>query len=239
MGIHIPNLAFLLKFKGRCLGSTLSLGRQEIHISSDPLSQEYRDAMALLRKYDQSVSLDDLRGDGYANTLFNYLGSSDFCSIDASNYEGAELVHDLNLPVGADITNRFDCIFDGGTLEHVFDIPQALRNVGRMLKVGGLFLSSNGANNFLGHGFYQFSPELMWRALSLENGFQIELMQLVDESSTPKPENIEDPAVTGRRDERRKTSGCTLLQVAARKVRQVPDAAVNVQQSDYATAWES
>lgn len=237
MGVHIPNLAFLLKFMGRDLGTTLMLGRQGVHISEDTASDEYRCAIELLHQYNSTVSLNDLRGDGFSDRIFEFLGSSSVVSMDVSAYEGAELIHDLNQPVGPDLMNRFDCIFDGGTLEHVFDIPQAFRNVGDMLKVGGLFLSSNGANNFLGHGFYQFSPELMWRAFSLENGFQIELMQLVDESLSPKPYHVEDPAVLGRRDEPRTTNGCTLLQLAARKVRNTTGGAV--QQSDYAAVWKA
>ncbi len=80
-----------------------------------------------------------------------------------------------------------------------------------LLKVGGLFLTSNGDNNFLGHGFYQFSPELLWRAFSLKEGYSVELMQLVDESDVPVARSVEDPSVAGRRLEIRGTAGCTLL----------------------------
>jgi SAM-dependent methyltransferase len=237
MGVHIPNLAFLLKFKGRALGATLLLGRQGLHISEDPAAEEYQRANELLRRYDPVVPIDDIRDKGFTERLFAYLGSHSVCSMDLSDYEGAEILHDLNHPVGTELHDKFDCIFDGGTLEHIFDIAQAFRNIAAMLKVGGLFLSSNGANNFLGHGFYQFSPELMWGALSLEKGFQIELMQLVDESFTPKPTLVVDPAVLGRRDEVRMTQGCTLLQVAARKMRDVSGA--GVQQADYLRAWRA
>ena len=112
---------------------------------------------------------------GYTDVLFEYLGADSTCAMDASAYEGADILHDLNLPVHGSLFGSFDTVFDGGTLEHVFNFPVAISNVQRMLK-NGLFISVNGANNFLGHGFYQFSPELMWRAFS--TGFIIEMMQL-------------------------------------------------------------
>jgi hypothetical protein len=238
VGVHIPNLDFLLKFRGRHLGDTLLLGRQGFHI---PLDEEHEDAKAarrLLARYDPDVSLSDIAGTtGFSETLFSYLGSTTIQSMDASPYEGAEIIHDLNTPVPVDLHNRFDCIFDGGTIEHIYDVPLVFRNVRAMLRVGGIFLSSNGANNFLGHGFYQFSPELFWRAFSLSSGFQVELMQLVDESRDPKPKTVEDPEVLGRRDEIRGTQGCTLLVVAARKLRLTGEHG-QIQQSDYSSAWQ-
>jgi hypothetical protein len=236
MGVHIPNLDFLLKFRGRALGDTLLLGRQGFHI---PLAEGHPQRLAgqrLLSRYDPAARLEQLTDEsGYCEPLFRYLGATSVRSMDASAYEGADLVHDLNVPVPPELHDRFDCIFDGGTTEHIFDIPAVFRNVGAMLRMGGLFLMSNGANNFLGHGFYQFSPELLWRAFSLANGFQVELMQLVDESDAPQPMHVADPGVTGRREEIRTTNGCTLLLMAARKVRLTT--AAPVQQSDYQAAW--
>ena len=236
MGIHVPVLALLLKLKGRPLGSTVMLGRQGWHISDDPAAEDYQGALKLVHKYDPNISLSDLHSDGYSEKLFEWLGSSSVQSLDASGYEGAEIIHDLTIPIGGELRLRFDCVFDGGTLEHVYDIPLAIRNIRAMLRPGGLLVSCNGANNFLGHGLYQFSPELMWRALSVENGFQVEFMMLVDESNEPQPMYVQDPEILGRRDEPRSTKGCTLLQVVARKIRE--DVNDSVYQSDYSRAWK-
>jgi hypothetical protein len=65
-------------------------------------------------------------------------------------------------------------VFDGGTLEHVFNFPVALKNCMEMLRQDGRLFIHNCANNLCGHGFYQFSPELFFRALSPENGFEVE-----------------------------------------------------------------
>jgi len=51
---------------------------------------------------------------------------------------------------------------------------------------GGLFFMVDGANNFLGHGLYQFCPELLWRMFS-----RIELM--LDDVGKPNPRDVPDP----------------------------------------------
>lgn len=238
MGVHIPNLDFLLRFRGRKLGDTVMLGRQGFHIPLEPERVEYRAAKAVLEQYDPGAKLETLVGsDGYCEPLFKFLGSTAVSSIDASPFEGADIIHDLNDPVPSSLHDKFDCIFDGGTIEHIYDVPMVFRNVDAMLRVGGLFLTSMAANNFLGHGFYQFSPELLWRVFSQTNGYYIEMMQLVDESNEPQPKPVEDPKIAGRRDEIRGTKGCTLLLMAARKLWQKADRN-SVQQSDYQSAWQ-
>jgi hypothetical protein len=135
------------------------------------------------------------------------------------------------------LVGAFDCVFDGGTIEHIFNVPVALDNAIRMLAVGGLFLSVNGANNFLGHGLYQFSPELMWRVFDRQFGFEVEAMYLVPTLGLPAPRAVADPAVLGHRDEIRETAGSTYLMVAARKLEAVLRR-VWPQQSDYVTTWQ-
>ena len=51
-----------------------------------------------------------------------------------------------------------------------------------MVRAGGRLFIIAPANNYFGHGFYQFSPELFYRVLSAENGFRVERMiALVDD----------------------------------------------------------
>jgi SAM-dependent methyltransferase len=103
-----------------------------------------------------------LQEDGYYETLMQKLGFGEIESMDFSDYEGATVLQDLNKPVPEALEQQFDFVFDGGTIEHVFNVPQALENVFRMLKPGGRFVSANGMNGFSGHGLYQFGPELVW-----------------------------------------------------------------------------
>jgi hypothetical protein len=106
-----------------------------------------------------------------------------------------------------------------------------------MLRPGGLFLSVNAANNQLGHGLYQFSPELFWRAFGPESGYTIERMQLVPLSLPPTPLILDDPA--GERREFGPMSAATYLMAAARRSRTAPDVDIPVFQSDYVAAWKA
>ena len=43
-----------------------------------------------------------------------------------------------------------------------------------MATVQDHFVRITPANNFFGHGFYQFTPELFFRIFSAANGFEVE-----------------------------------------------------------------
>ncbi|WP_051358088.1 hypothetical protein [Rubidibacter lacunae] len=105
-----------------------------------------------------------------------FLGAESIDSFDYSGYEGATCEHDFNQPISEDYHARYTVAIDGGTLEHVFNFPVAIANCMRMVEVGGHYLGLTPSNNLMGHGFYQFSPELYFRVLSPENGFSIEKM---------------------------------------------------------------
>jgi hypothetical protein len=240
MGVDNYILNFLVAatpIHKRSLGRTLMLGRQGFHVTS----QQGRDlAESILRTQDPEAHLDTIQPPKaqWAEGLFRYLGSTEISSLDASPFEGANIIHDLNQPVPDHLHERFDTIFDGGTLEHIFDIPTALRNVAMMLPEGGLFLSMNGANNQLGHGLYQFSPELMWRAFAEENGFHIEALQLAPQGGPPILEEAPDPRKAGRRIELGCTAASTYLCLAARRVPALRGG-LAVYQSDYSRSWDT
>jgi len=58
--------------------------------------------------------------------VFKMLGADNVHVADIYGHEGADIIMDLNLPCDKKYYNRFDTIFDVGTLEHVFNMPQAL-----------------------------------------------------------------------------------------------------------------
>jgi hypothetical protein len=240
MGVDLYVLNFLAATRavnGRPLGRTLTLGRQGFHVTT----QQGRDfAEALLRAHDPQASLDKIQppGERWADGLLRYLGSTSVIAMDASSFEGAGIVHDLNLPVPDRLHEAYDTVFDGGTIEHIFDIPAVFRNVRAMLAIGGQFLSVNAANNQLGHGLYQFSPELMWRAFGAEDGFSVEGMFLAPMNGTPSLMKAPDPRVLGRRLEIGRTVAATYICLAARKVC-AHGRNLAVFQSDYSKAWQS
>lgn len=94
--------------------------------------------------------------------FFMSLGFKSVDSMDCSEYEGASLICNLNDDIPTTLYNKFDVVFDGGSTEHMFNVPKAFENYNKMLKVGGLIIHSLPSTGYLDHGFYMFSPTLLY-----------------------------------------------------------------------------
>lgn len=92
--------------------------------------------------------------------FFQLLMGLSVAALDVSDYEGAEYIWDLNNPIPNDWAHKFGTVIDSGSLEHVFNIKQALINMNRLTKPSGKIIHITPANNYLEHGFFQFSPTL-------------------------------------------------------------------------------
>ena len=106
----------------------------------------------------------------------------------------------------------------------------------QMTRVGGHFISVNGTNNYSGHGFYQFSPELMFRVLSPENGFEVSDMLIWERDTNGPTYRVADPAIVRSRVMPH-THRRTLLMVIAKRTHQAPIFSNTPQQSDYSVDW--
>jgi hypothetical protein len=237
MGLDVQGLKFLLGAhrRGVRFHTTAMIGRQELFV--DPISLR-RLLSASGISADPEVAARVLtEAGGFAEPLLKLLGAEHTTSIDASAYEGASVVHDMNLPLRDDLRNAFSLVIDAGTLEHIFNFPTAIKSCMEMIAEGGHLLIMTPANNFTGHGFYQFSPELFFRIFSASNGFVVD-RAIVCETSPEAPwYQVTDPAAAGRRVELT-TTRPTYIMVQARRVRLVPIFAEIPQQSDYTVLWK-
>jgi hypothetical protein len=120
----------------------------------------------------------------HQKSLFAMLGFSpdNVCSLDGNEYEGADIVHDLNVPV-TNMAEAYDLIFDGGTIEHVFSIKDALFNCVTMCRVGGVVVHY-GPAAIINHGYYNFNAEL-FHDFYLANGFEKVALKYVATPSHP------------------------------------------------------
>ncbi len=231
MGLDSTGTTFL--FAARAAGvsfrKTATLGRQGF-------APEAATFQKLLDSREAGHSAERfLRESGdYAEKLFQFLGAEETVAIDNSAYEGASIVADMNVPIAATLKERFSAIVDGGCLEHVFNFPQAIRNCMDMLSVGGHFVGITPANNFCGHGFYQFSPELFFRVFSPANGF---VTRAVLTKENERWYRVIDPEKYGGRVELQNNRP-TYLFVLAEKVAQREVFSEPPQQSDYARQWK-
>lgn len=232
MGFDLQATRFRLEAKrsGADFSETITLGRQNLHIDRDT----YRAEAA---RFEVSPVGDAFSDFPFVEGLLRSLGATSPRSLDASGYEGADHVVDLNEPVPEELIDQFSVVIDGGTLEHVFDFRQAAINVAKMLKIGGHVISVTPCNNFMGHGFYQFSPELFYRVFSPENGFEVETMVLTEVNADSDWYEAADPDVARARVMLVNGSR-TYLMMRARKIADVKMFAKTPQQSDYSVLWQ-
>jgi SAM-dependent methyltransferase len=64
-------------------------------------------------------------------------GKGELHAVDHTDYEGADIICDLNKPIPAHLYAQFDFIYNGSVLDNVFNPAMALVNMSRMLRPGG------------------------------------------------------------------------------------------------------
>jgi SAM-dependent methyltransferase len=225
---------------GASFESMLTVGRQSLFLHRNDvaaLDSEFglpRDAVRAARAFGGPAE-DFLRAALEVRALH---------ALDVSDYEGADLLHDLNHPAPSSLDQRFDAVVDGGSLEHVFNFPVALANVMRLTKAHGRVFVSLPANNLCGHGFYQVSPELVFRAFGERQGFALRGVWLVETSfpgveltSARRVVEVADPDQVAERVGL-VTRRPVMLLASAEKLRHIPEPfAAAPQQSDYVARW--
>ena len=221
MGIDNHALNFL-KFARRkqALGRVATIGRQEIHVPEDKL----KSALNLKGNTKYGHYCEELLIEHFAATVVE--------SFDNSDYEHATYIADMNKPLA--VQNRYDTVIDFGTLEHIYNIPQALRNVSELCSAGGQILHVLPANNFCGHGFWQVSPELFFTLYSEANGYQETEVFLADLANEQFWYQVREP----RDGARANVTSSTLLYALVRTRRTKVFSHDDVQQSDYVFAWK-
>jgi hypothetical protein len=231
VGYQGLQLALLAKRRRADFSRTITLGRQNHYLHAG-LLREMFDRFAVPLADEQIATT--LRGD-FAEGLFQTLGAQRVDSMDASAYEGATVIHDLNRPIPDTLKQRYTCVIDFGTMEHVFNFPTALQNATDLLEVGGSFLSATVANNFLGHGFYQLSPELFMQYLPA-NGFTDVEVFLVPHREFPYLFRVADPRRIKDRVELVNAEP-VMMCVLARKAEHREEAVIPIQSSYADQFW--
>ena len=227
MGIEIHTLNFLrysLKRSGR-FGKTATIGRQQILLRKIDIKK----ILNLPQEVDYGIYCEKLLQDNFESVKID--------SYDYSDYEDATYTHDMNKHLPSNLVNtehQYDTIIDFGSLEHIFNLPQAFENLSTMCSNGGVILHALPANNWCGHGFWQFSPELFYSLYSEANGYadtEVFFSDLTDNKhwyKVKKPEN----------GIRRVFENCSEVYalVRTKKVRNFSHD--DVQQSDFIRIWK-
>lgn len=237
MGLDTNGIKFLLAChkQGVSLKRTMMIGRQILNLEAHELKENLTGFG--LYTSDQQVKNILTENGGYAEAMLAMLGCEQIDSLDYSNYEGANVLHDMNLPVGDSLKQRYSTVLESGSLEHIFNFPTSIRNCMEMTELNGHLLIITPVNNIMGHGFYQFSPEVFYRVLNEKNGFELEQMLIFEYSPDEKWYSVKDPKVVKQRVELMNSSA-TYLCVKARRTALQEIFSAFPQQSDYEDAWE-
>lgn len=230
MGIRTSSARLLCNLKEKTdvdYSSVLMLGRQNLYMNK-------RQIQKMLKDYEDVLQNHDIQ-DWFCEKLFLSLGAKEIDSMDASEFERATVIHDLNQAVPSEWEETYTCIVDGGTTEHVYDFPQAMRNIMKMLKVGGYYIGLIPSNNCSGHGFYQFSPMLYLQLFCESNHFELKKLYIWRGGETHlwELDNLDSRRIRIEVNGRRPSE----VYVVAKKTAPLPDEIV-LQQRDYIVRWK-
>lgn len=170
-------------------------------------SVRYRpDSNAILRWHGLSHSVDRIVE---AEHLFSLLGY-DLEIADIAQARGDEIILDLNAPCPENMHQKYALVIDGGTLEHCFNIAQAIKNIASMVIQGGWVVQGNPLN-WYDHGFYNLTPAFYFDFYR-KNGFSVEFFKIITNPHNPQ---ILDLPASGRLTGL--PEGCTNLLAVVRK----------------------
>lgn len=173
--------------KDHVLGNVVTLGRQGLSLDRDA-------KIVATKKYGIKKSL--VESDWCESLLIEHFGAASVVSVDCSDFEGASIIHDLNEPIQID--RQFDTVLDFGTTEHIYNVKVVYENVRTLCKLGGGVIHLLPANNFCGHGFYQFSPMFFRSVYDAMSGFDMDVMYLAKMSTDVDWFRVDVVAVTDR-----------------------------------------
>lgn len=223
-------------------GAFLMLGRQRWIGKRRKRSADLFDET--LAKYLPGLTENDLKNEDndYAETFFLKLGFSSVDSMDFSDFENASILQDLGGELDPTLLDRFDVIYDGGTCEHIFDLPTAYRNINRMLKPGGVLIGHSPCNNWVNHSFYQINPEMVYGFWEKTLGYQVLAcnLQPIQPMFARRVITTTNPNETGKRPRLSGAlpDGGIILDYAVRKPLSDFRSADRVYQTDYENRWQ-
>lgn len=239
MGILLNDLKLLLdaRSRGASFEKTLTLARLSMNVQRHDLEKIL--VQSKLKPATGPTFYEQYGTGCNADDLLRLLGARVTDSIDNSNFEGATIIHDLNKPLPQHLVNQYDCVIDGGTIEHVFNFPVALHNAMQAVKVGGRLFIFQMANNCVGHGFYTLSPELFSQAFVPAYGFEMERLLTYEYNKSERVYVVPQPGAIGRNRVYIRSNQLLFIIIEARKIGDSSKLLDNPpQQFDYAQQWD-
>lgn len=110
----------------------------------------------------------------------DFFGVGEYTTLDP---DGGDLPVDLSSDC-SEHHARFACVFNLGTIEHIWDVHEAYCNAARMVRVGGAFINHAPVGGWENHGVHVTSERFI-RSFFSRNGFRIDASWLATQSGAP------------------------------------------------------
>jgi hypothetical protein len=139
------------------------LGRQTVQVPFEHLLGLFRqngvDPLPVDIQIDRATHVAVMSGQEFITdtTFFGMLGVKEVRAIDHSDFEGADIILDLNLPIPEELAGQVRFLYGGSVLDNVFDPATYVKNVGRLLAPGGRLIDQN-LGSFHLHPYSVVSP---------------------------------------------------------------------------------
>lgn len=227
MGVNYNIAKYLKRCKdnGCDYSRTVTLGHQEFYISSKKRIQLAKEVPEYTRSLEQK----------YSDEMLSILGAGEVDVLDISDYEGANIIHDMNEPIPEKYCGKYSCVFDGGATEHMFNYPVAITNIMKILNVGGCYIGTVPSDHVNGHGLYQFGPMIYIQLFCEQNGFKLEDLAFSKNPDSGELYVIKEPTSHHRIEVN--SDHPMMIYVFAKKIREV-DGEIKLYEGYYQDMWE-
>ncbi len=136
-------------------GSVLLIGRQTVYLTPEEAIKLIQEeglpirpgAQAEVDKTTRSSSTGGFISDA---SLFSLFTDAKVQALDVSDYEGAEIVCNLNEPLRETLVGQFDFIYNGSCLDNIFDPATSIKNLSRLLNSSGRIVHVEHGSSFNG-----------------------------------------------------------------------------------------
>ena len=123
-------------------GKGLFIGRQSTYLTETMVTKLFLEEKLHVNKNKPFKIDNSTRGSQGKDwvsdsSLLSNFCDMDFVASDVTDYEGAEIVMDLNEPLRADLRERFDFIYNGSCLDNLFNTSNAIQGITQMLNAEG------------------------------------------------------------------------------------------------------
>jgi SAM-dependent methyltransferase len=127
-------------------GTIVTLGRNSVGLTDEQMDRLLASMDVPKRDVPYEFDTDTMGAGGQRisqESFFAAFTDARVTSLDVSDYEKAEIICDIQDELPAKFVGVADFVYDGGSLDNIFDVAATLRNLSRLLKPGGRLIATN------------------------------------------------------------------------------------------------